>query len=66
MYSCRCILGSTLVDPLIAPSIPVTIPVSGMLPTWVDERDSSDEVEVVTSQWRGSPEKVSENHPRGV
>ena len=40
--------GSTFVDsdddPLIAPSIPVTILVSGMLPTWVDERDSSDEV----------------------
>ena len=40
--------GSTLVDsdddPLIAPSIPATIPVSGMLPTWVDERESSEEV----------------------
>ena len=40
--------GSTVVDsdddPLIAPSIPVSIPVSGMLPTWVDERESSEEV----------------------
>ena len=40
--------GSTPVDsdddPLIAPSIPATIPASGMLPTWVDERESSEEV----------------------
>ena len=30
-------------DPLIAPSIPVTIPASGMLPTWMDPRESSEE-----------------------